>query len=89
MIESYRRDLGRANRDIRISLRVMGGGFAFVTLGVLISALTGDRVGVLLSAPGGAIAGFALGIYILTRRDRRKIQKRIDNYQHRGFGLYW
>ncbi len=89
MIESYRRDLGRANRDIRICLRVMWGGLALVALGVLIGGLADSPIGMLLSAPGGATAGIALGISILARRDRREVQQKINNYRHRGFGIHW
>lgn len=89
MIESYRRDLGQATRDIRIALRVMWGGLAMVGLGVLVGKLTDSLAGVAISGPGGAVAGIALGIAWLARRNQRDAQERIDNYQHRGYGLHW
>jgi hypothetical protein len=89
VIESYRRDLNRATRDVKIALGVMWGGIALVALGVLVGKLTGSLLGVALSAPGGATAGIALAIAWLARRNQRDAQERIDNYRHRGFGLHW
>ncbi len=89
MIETYRRDLGRATREFRAALAVALVGIALVVGGVAISGLTDSSVGLLISAPGGAIAGIALVIAWLARRLQRKMQDLIDNYRHRGFGIYW